>query len=129
MTEHHPQPSFVTHRSFKHFCVNSFKDDLSRVPWSVLDVFDDPDDKADAFTLLFVDVLDDHAPSKTTRVKKNPSPWITKRYSKRWIGVIGSTGSFNEIPLPQHGTSTRPSGTVLFGYSGRRRLSFSTICC
>ena len=82
MTEHHPQPSFVTHCSFKHFCVNSFKDDLSRVPWSVLDVFDDPGDKADAFTLLFVDVLDDHAPSKTTRVKKNPSPWITKTILK-----------------------------------------------
>ena len=30
------------------------------------------------FNKLFSEVLDMHAPLKTVRVKKNPTPWITK---------------------------------------------------
>ena len=44
-----PPPSLVTHRSFKYFSKSSFDADLSCVPWSILDVFDDPDDKVEAF--------------------------------------------------------------------------------
>ena len=73
-----PPPSLVTHRSSRHFSKSSFEDDLSCVPWSIIDVFDDPDDKVEAFDFLFTDVLDCHAPLKTIRVRKNSSPWITK---------------------------------------------------
>ena len=84
----YPPPSLVTHRSFKHFSKSSFEDDLSSVPWSILDVFDDPDDKVKACNLLFTDVLDYHAPLKTIWVrKKKSSLWITKIIRKemdRW---------------------------------------------
>ena len=43
-----------------------------------MDVFEDPDDKLEVFNLLFVDILDKHAPMRTIRVKKKPYPWITK---------------------------------------------------
>ena len=33
-----PPPSLVTHRSSKHFSKSSFEDDLSCVPWSIIDV-------------------------------------------------------------------------------------------
>ena len=77
-----PPSSLITRRSFKHFCKSSFEDDLSCVPWSILDVFDDPDDKVEAFNFLFADVLDCHAPLKTIRVRKKSSPWITKTVRK-----------------------------------------------
>ena len=77
-----PQPTFITHRSFKHFSKTSFEEDLGAVPWCVMDVFEDPDDKAEVFNLLFLDILDQHAPIRTVRVKKNPSPWITKAIRK-----------------------------------------------
>ena len=50
------------------------------MPWSIIDAFDDPDDKVDAFNSLFIEVLDMHAPLKTVnvRVKKNLTPWINK---------------------------------------------------
>ena len=77
-----PQPSLITHRSFKHFNQASFVDDLYYIPWSILDIFDDPDDKVEAFNRLFTTVLDDHAPFKTVRIRKKPSPWITKNIRK-----------------------------------------------
>ena len=77
-----PQPTLITRRSFKHFSKSSFHEDLSIVPWSILDIFDDPDDKVDEFNLLFSDVLHHHAPVKQIRVKKKPSPWISKTIRK-----------------------------------------------
>ena len=77
-----PPPTLVTRRSFKNFTKSAFENDLSSVPWSVIDVFDDPDDKVEVFNILFTDILDYHAPMKTVRVKKNPTPWITKAIRK-----------------------------------------------
>ena len=69
----------VTHRSYKTFSKASFEDDLSTVPWSLLDVFDCLEDKVSVFNTLFLDVLDRHAPMRTVRVKKKPAPWISKQ--------------------------------------------------
>ena len=60
-----PSPSLVTRRIFKNFSKNNFEKDLSIVPWSMLDVFDSPDDKVSIFNSLFLNVLDMHAPLKT----------------------------------------------------------------
>ena len=67
----------ITCRSFKRFSKASFED-LSTVPWSVLNVFDNPDDKVDIFNSLLLEVLNLHAPLKTVRTKKKPAPWISK---------------------------------------------------
>ena len=59
------QPTLITHRSFKHFSKASFEDDLTAAPWCVMDVFEYPDDKLEVFNLLFMDILDKHAPMRT----------------------------------------------------------------
>ena len=46
------QPTLITRRSFKHFNKSWFEEDLSAAPWSILDVFDDPDDKVEAFNCI-----------------------------------------------------------------------------
>ena len=73
-----PPPSMITRRSFKNFSKSTFEADLSTAPWSIIDIFDCPDDKVSIFNTLFLEVLDSHASLRTVRVNKNPAPWITK---------------------------------------------------
>ena len=79
-----PDPPFktITRRSFKNFDASAFNEDLNSVPWFILDLFDDVDDKVLAFNSLFGGVLDCHAPMKTVRVKKNCAPWISRSIRK-----------------------------------------------
>ena len=71
------KPTYVTTRSFKHYQPDQFLADVSQVPWSVLDVFDDPEDKLNAFNLLFNNVLDVQAPIKTVKICRRPNPSVT----------------------------------------------------
>lgn len=71
------KPTYITTRSFKHYRPDQFLVDVSQVPWSVLDVFDDPEDKVNAFNILFNDVLDEHAPIKTVKIRGRPNPFVT----------------------------------------------------
>ena len=49
-----------------------FLRDMSSVPWSVVDCFDDVEDRFDAFNLLFNEVLDRHAPIRKIKVRNRP---------------------------------------------------------
>ena len=79
-----PNPPFktITRRSFKNFDPTSFNEDLAAVPWFLIDLFDDIDDKVLTFNSLYCGVLDSHAPVKTVRVKKNCAPWISRSIRK-----------------------------------------------
>ena len=50
---------------------------MSSVPWSVVDCFDDVEDRFDAFKLLFNEVLDRHAPIRKIKVRNRPNPFVT----------------------------------------------------
>ena len=39
------KPTYITTRNFKHYQPDQFLADALQVPWSMLDVFDDPEDK------------------------------------------------------------------------------------
>ena len=69
--------AFVSKRSFKEYSKELFASEISLAPWSVLDIFDDPDDKLYIFNSLFNHNLDEHAPVKTIRIKGKPNPYIT----------------------------------------------------
>ena len=43
-----------------------------------MDTFDSADDKTSFFNQLFLQILNDHAPLRKVRVKKNGCPWVTK---------------------------------------------------
>ena len=68
----------ITYRNFKHFCQEAFLNDLNTAPWSLLDVFDDVNEKLDTWNSLFMSIVDQHAPIVTRRVKnKEENEWIT----------------------------------------------------
>ena len=71
------KPVYITTRSFNRYQPDKFYADASQAPWSVLDMFDDVEDKLNAFNLLFNDILDEHAPVKTVKIRGRMNPCVT----------------------------------------------------
>ena len=46
---------------------------MSTAPWSVIDIFDDVNDKFNAFHLIFDDILDSYAPIKEVKIRSRPN--------------------------------------------------------
>ena len=68
----------IKYRSFKDFDQTKMNDDIEKLPWSVLDTFDDPDDALDTFISLIEGVLNDHIPWREKRVKRVTQPqWMS----------------------------------------------------
>ena len=73
-----PRSTYMTARSFKGYKADWFYKDLSDVPWSFLDIFDDVEDKLYAFHILFNDILDEHEPIKRIKIHACPNPYVTE---------------------------------------------------
>ena len=73
-----PKTTYITTRSFKKYHPDAFQLDMSCAPWSVVEVFDDVDDKLHAIDLLFNEILDHHAPITSIKVRGKPNPCITE---------------------------------------------------
>lgn len=68
----------ITYRSFKNFDESKFLIDLSHVPWEIIQTFDNVDDIVLAWSSLFLEIINKHAPIKIHRVKKKYQPdWLT----------------------------------------------------
>ena len=52
------KPVYISHRSYKHYDADSFVQDISDVPWAVIDDLDDIEDRLNAFHMLFNSILD-----------------------------------------------------------------------
>ena len=67
----------IFHRKLKSIDRLSFLDDLNSAPWSLLEVFQDVNDKLDIWDLIFNEVLGRRAPLIKKRVKsKQLPPWL-----------------------------------------------------
>lgn len=73
-----PKATYVLTRSFRLYDSIAFLKDLYGVPWSILSVFDDAEDKLYAFSTLFNEILDNHAPVRTIKVRGRRNPCITE---------------------------------------------------
>jgi len=71
-----PKPSYISTCSFTNYDKDAFLDDISNAPWSIVDSFEDTDDKLNDFNLLFYQILDQHAPVKTVKLRTKPNPFI-----------------------------------------------------
>ena len=68
----------ISYRSFKDFDETKFSNDLTDVPWDIIRIFDDTNDILNAWSDLFLEVVDANVPIKQHRVKrKNQPEWIT----------------------------------------------------
>ena len=77
-SEKNNEHQVITYRSFKSFDEACFLNDLCMVPWEIIENFDTIDDVVLAWTSLFTEVLDKHAPIKSHRIKRKYQPeWLT----------------------------------------------------
>jgi hypothetical protein len=67
----------------KTFDENYFKEDVSRIPFHVSEIFNDVSDQYWVQTQLFTDVLNDHAPLKERAVKENHVPYMNSSLRKQ----------------------------------------------
>lgn len=68
----------ISYRSFKSFDEAKFVSDLQAVPWDLIKLFDDTDDILEAWSDLFLEVVDKNIPVKQHRVKRiNQPEWLS----------------------------------------------------
>ena len=67
-------PKTRKYRSFKSYNKSSFRQDLTNVPWHV--VLNNPED-LEGCVQTWNKLAEDHAPTKTRRVRGNPTPRMT----------------------------------------------------
>lgn len=71
------KPKFVTFRNFKHFDYESFVADLTLMNWDYIYELEGVDDMLNFFNYTLTLIFNKHAPQRTVRVTKRPSPWLT----------------------------------------------------
>ena len=69
-----PRCTYITVRSYKNYTHAKFIEDLASIPFYIANIFDDLDDHV---YVLFLDVLNDHAPMKEVKIKSRPNPFVT----------------------------------------------------
>lgn len=122
-----PQPTLITQHYFKQFskarrfycCSMVYNGHLWWSRWQ----------ERDAQPILFLDILNQHAPVRMVIVKKNPSSWITKAIRKEMDRWNSSSGFIPTTPPTLPRTSTRLNKIVWFGSSTRPSWTISIICC
>lgn len=77
-----PQPRTITYRSYKNFIEADYVRAISMIPFSVTEIFDDPSDSLWAQETLIRDVLDEHAPLKSKKVRAREPPFLHKKLKK-----------------------------------------------
>ena len=84
----------ICFRSLKNFSPENFVHDMEIVPFHIIDLFDELDDKVYASELLFVGVFNEHAPIKRTMIRGNQVPYMMEKWrrvirhcNKLWIKI------------------------------------------
>ncbi|KXJ08855.1 hypothetical protein AC249_AIPGENE14729 [Exaiptasia diaphana] len=71
------KPRYITARNYKTYNSKNFNNDIDNVPFHITEIFDEIDDKLNAYNLLFTQVLDVHAPVKVMKIRCKPNPCVT----------------------------------------------------
>ena len=69
-------------RTLKNFNRDRFIQGLQMASFSIVDMFDEVDDKLYAFEQLYHEILNEHAPLKQTTVRGNQVPYMTEQWRK-----------------------------------------------
>ena len=93
------KPKMITRRDLKNFKEDKFIQDISNTSWDDIYTTENTNDKADIFEQKFSTVLDTHAPFKTFRVTRPPSPWLTDEIKEHMDNRDRYKNKFNEQKL------------------------------
>ena len=65
-------------RSLKSFNQQNFVRDMQMVPFHIMNLFEDMDNKLYTFEQLYLDILDEHAPIKQIHIRGKQVPYMTE---------------------------------------------------
>ena len=71
-------------RGMKNFKEESFVEDFSTLPMSIISYSDDPDEQLQTLNSLILECIERHAPLKRIRVTRPPAPWMKCPYIKTY---------------------------------------------
>ena len=74
------KPEIISFRSFKNFNAETFNQELSLAPWHVGEIFEDVEDQLFYWNTLMKNIVDEHAPVKTMRVRDHDVPCMTTKW-------------------------------------------------
>ena len=72
-------PKTITYRNYKCFQEDLYIEDVKRIPVTACQIFDDPTDNFWALQTLLTDVINEHAPLKTVRVRAIEVPFCPRQ--------------------------------------------------
>ena len=75
----------VNIRSMKNFNVDRFKNELTSLPWSLVDNLENANDRWELWKSMFMNVVDNHAPLKRKRLRNKKSPWINANLKQLFL--------------------------------------------
>ena len=78
MDSRKPDHAEYQYRAYRKCNLEALQRDLDRLPWHVLEIFDDIEDRWSLWKSLFNSTLDEHAPLQTFRKRRPQVPWITE---------------------------------------------------
>ena len=93
-------PTTITYRDYNHFREDAYSADVSKIPETVCQIFDDPSDNYWALQLLLTDVINEHAPLKTTKVKAREVPFMNKRLKRAVREKTRMYNQYRKRPTP-----------------------------
>ena len=70
------------YRSYKNFDKNAFQRDLQNVPFHIIDIFDEVNDKAYVLDTLYSDIVNEHTPIKQFHLRGNQVPFMSAKWRK-----------------------------------------------
>ena len=70
----------ISFRSFKNFDADTFNQDLSLAPWHVREIFKNVEDQLFYWNTLMTNIVDEHAPVKTMRVRDHDILYMTTKW-------------------------------------------------
>lgn len=73
----------IFYRRFKNFNPTTFRNDIALQSWEDIYNYENPNDKWDAWKMLFMKCVDKHAPLQTRRIRRRKFPWITPQLKER----------------------------------------------
>ena len=76
------KPFTISYRSYKNFIEDDFKKDVEMIPSQICSLFDDVDDQYWAFTTMYNEILDEHAPLKSRIVRNDKIPYMHSQLMK-----------------------------------------------
>ena len=92
----------IMYRSYKHFDINAYTDDLQKAPFNVSDIFDEVDDKLWCHNMVLRSVIDHHAPLKIKNTKGQTAFYMNNELRKA-INVKGMLHrKYNKVPTNEN---------------------------